>query len=257
MSSSLNIIVFGETGVGKSSMINMIAGRDVAKVSSDVNGCTMSYSAHYFSVNGRPYYIWDTVGLEEQGMGVNGFLVAIAQAYELIGHLSRQGGIDLLLFCMRGGRITATTQSNYRLFYEVLCGSSVPIALVFTGLEREANLEDWWERNWRHIEAYGIKSMAHACITAVNDPENREVYLESQQKLIKLLEGRNGDGRFAMPPEKWFVGFLRRLKLFAPSSQPGKKGGKRKKNLMRVLTKRCNLDTMMAEELAILLLADR
>ncbi|KIJ16690.1 hypothetical protein PAXINDRAFT_75063 [Paxillus involutus ATCC 200175] len=118
-SHSLNIVLFGETGVGKSSVINLIAGQHVAEVSPDVIGCTMS-SAHYdFLVKGRQLHIWDTIGLEEQELGVNGYLAAIEKSNELIQRLPTQGGVDLLIFCVRGNRVTATMQSNYRLFYEV------------------------------------------------------------------------------------------------------------------------------------------
>jgi len=41
-----NIIVFGETGTGKSSIINMLEGRSIAGVSSGASGCTF-YSCPY------------------------------------------------------------------------------------------------------------------------------------------------------------------------------------------------------------------
>jgi tRNA U34 5-carboxymethylaminomethyl modifying GTPase MnmE/TrmE len=243
MSSTLNIILFGETGVGKSSVINLIAGRPLAQTSPDVQGCTMSFKPYTFPAHGRTLHIWDTVGLEEPEMGVNGYLPAIEQACELIHHLTRQGGVDLLLFCIRGNRVTATTQSNYRLFYEVLCKSSVPIALVITHLEREADMEKWWERNEESLEKYGIKAAGHACVTGL--PTHRK-YEESQRNIARLLEGHNGDGRFNMPTEGWLVEFLRMFGLFAPLKKESKR-----KDIMKVLTKRCKLDPKVAEELAI------
>ncbi|KIK27898.1 hypothetical protein PISMIDRAFT_674209, partial [Pisolithus microcarpus 441] len=140
-SNSLNIILFGETGVGKSSVINLIAERSVAEVSPDADGCTMNSTDYQFTIGSRKITIWDTVGLEEPQMGINGYYTAIVKAYSLIQKLSKAGGVDLLLFCIRGNRVTATTQSNYRLFYEVLCDKQVPIALVITHLEREHKME--------------------------------------------------------------------------------------------------------------------
>ena len=243
MSSSLNIILFGETGVGKSSLINLIAGRHIAQTSPDVQGCTMSYKAFHFSVKGRSFYIWDTVGIEESDVGgSDNYPAVIGQAYELISHLASQGGVDLLLFCIRGNRVTETAQRNYRLFYEVLCRSSVPIALVITHLEREVKMEKWWERNMESLEKYGIRAAGHACVTGL--PTDSK-YRESQQNITKLLEGQISDRRFSMPPEKWIIEFLRLFGLFAPL-----KKGARRKDIMRVLTKRCKLDAVMAEELA-------
>ncbi|KAF9241822.1 hypothetical protein BU15DRAFT_60722 [Melanogaster broomeanus] len=68
--------------------------------------------------------------------------------------LQRTGGIRLLIFCIRGGRITAVTQNNYRLFYEILCQKEVPIAFVITGLENEPSMEGWWTKNKSEFEKY-------------------------------------------------------------------------------------------------------
>ncbi|KAF9222610.1 P-loop containing nucleoside triphosphate hydrolase protein [Gyrodon lividus] len=240
-SPSTNIILFGETGVGKSSVINLIAGRVVAAVSPDAMGCTMSSHRHEFDVDGRKFRIWDTVGLEEPEMGVNGYLAAIVGALELIQQLSQQGGVDLLVFCMRGNRVTATTQSNYRLFYEVLCQSEVPIALVITHLEREHVMEEWWSRNVKSIEKYGIKSAGHACVTGL--PGHAQ-YGQSKIAIKELLTACNRQGKYTMPPEAWFVNFLRLFGMFAPPKDlKGKK-------LQETLIKRCRLEQTLAEELA-------
>jgi hypothetical protein len=58
----------------------------------------------------------------------------------LISKLRKEGGIDLLLFCVRAGRFTSTTQNNYRLFYEWLCEKNVPI-VVASFRENESDFE--------------------------------------------------------------------------------------------------------------------
>ncbi|KAF8135599.1 hypothetical protein EV363DRAFT_1321005 [Boletus edulis] len=237
MSSSLNIIVFGETGAGKSSVINLIAGRHVTDTAPDVQGCTMSFKPYSFPINGRTFHIWDT--------GVNGYLLAIEQACELIHNLSSQGGVDLLLFCIRGNKVTATTQSNYRLFFEVLCRSQVPIAFVITHLEREADMEEWWERNSESLEKYGLNAAGHACVAGL---PTHSKYRESQRNIARLLEGHNGQGRFNMPPEGWLVEYLRLFGLFAPLKKESSN-----KDIISVLTNRCKLDPKVAEELATML----
>ncbi|KIK80763.1 hypothetical protein PAXRUDRAFT_15613 [Paxillus rubicundulus Ve08.2h10] len=240
-SPSINIILFGETGVGKSSVVNLIAGRKVAETSPETSLCTMESTHYTLFVEGRQYHIWDTVSLEEPEVGgINGYLPAVQKSSELIQSLSAQGGVDLLLFCMRGNRVTATTQSNYRLFYEVLCGSAVPIALVITHLEREPVMEDWWTRNVKSLEKYGIKCAGHACVTGI--PGN-EKYGLSQIVIQDLLTGYDGTAKYSMPPEAWFIQFFRLFGLFAP---PKNLKGKK---LQDFLTKRCGLDSKVAEEL--------
>jgi len=239
--SPINIILFGETGVGKSAVINLIAEKPVASISPDAQQCTMSSKQYAFAVGGREFHIWDTVGLEEPDMGVNGYLAAVEKSLELIQELSQRGGVNLLLFCMRGNRVTATTQSNYRLFYEVLCGSAVPIALVITHLEREPVMENWWTRNYMGLEKYGIKSAGHACVTGL---PNHSKYADSKVAIEKLLVAYDGEGKYSMPSEAWFIQFLRLFGMFAPPK--GLKG----KKLADTLTKRCRLDPTVAQELA-------
>lgn len=60
-----NVVLAGETGVGKSSLINLIANKNIAGVSNDSLGCT-SEIQNYHTVIGRDSFeIWDTPGLDE------------------------------------------------------------------------------------------------------------------------------------------------------------------------------------------------
>ncbi|KAG8213756.1 P-loop containing nucleoside triphosphate hydrolase protein [Butyriboletus roseoflavus] len=243
---ALNIILFGETGVGKSSVINLLAGKPVARVSSDVEGCTLQSTKYTLSFRGAEVRVWDTVGLEEPTMGINGYLSAIEKAYMLIRELGNAGGVDLLLFCIRGSRITATTQGNYRLFHEVLCNKEVPIAVVVTNLEREVVMEDWWMRNEKYIEMYGIRSVGHACVTGVEEDDKYGKSKDTLQNL--LLSQLSNKRRFLMQPEPWFARLLVGLGSFLHGKNPPK-GEK----MVRTLVKRCHMDGETARRLAGLL----
>ncbi|KAF9237153.1 P-loop containing nucleoside triphosphate hydrolase protein [Melanogaster broomeanus] len=237
----INIILFGDTGVGKSSVINLIAGRMVAEVSQGAVACTKFSKEYLLDVDGRRYSIWDTVGVDDRDMGTNGYLNAIEKAHELIQHLSQEGGVDLLLFCIPGNRITVSMQSNYRLFYEVLCGSAVPISLVITHLEREPDMDAWWSRNSNILEKYGIKGARHACVTGLPDHSQ---YGESRLAIQYLLDSYDGKGKYYMPSEAWFIQSMRAFGIFAPPK--GLKG----KKLVDALTKRCRLDPKVAQIVA-------
>lgn len=52
-----NIIIFGETGTGKSSVINMLDGRLIADVSSGASGCTFHSSPYEVKLKSSGNYI--------------------------------------------------------------------------------------------------------------------------------------------------------------------------------------------------------
>ena len=244
---TVNVVLFGETGVGKSAVINLIARKEVAEISSDVDGCTMQSTRYDIPFDSMNFSIFDTIGLELPEIGINGYLKAIEKAYELMIKLGAAGGIHLLLFCMRGGRMSPGSLKNYRFFCECLCNTNVPIALVFTGLEREVEMEDWWMRNKTQIEQYGIKSDGHACITTVQDeiPGGDLKYMESQERIRELLKTCVLTNEALLPePHTWFANVGKGMKILTE-----KHGNPKRRDVMRVLTQRCKLDSETANKI--------
>ncbi|KAG6333246.1 hypothetical protein ID866_5841 [Astraeus odoratus] len=243
MAQKLNLILFGETGVGKSSIINLISGKRIADVSGGAEGCTMSSTEHEIKFGAYRFRIWDTIGLDEPATGVNGFFTAIQKAYELINKVSEAGGINLLLFCVRGGRITMTVQSNYRLFYEVLCERNVPVGLVITHLENQRQMEDYWTQNEKSFNRYGIKSVGHACVTGLTSAG--EKYELSRLALHGLLADCDNLGRYTMPPDSWIERFVRGFNPFIRTGEKMPKG----KKLTKALIKRCGFAPEVAKRI--------
>ncbi|KAG0704657.1 hypothetical protein DFH29DRAFT_357544 [Suillus ampliporus] len=243
----VNIVVFGETGAGKSSVINLMAGKQIAHVSPDTHRCTMHWTEYSITFeNGTPYQVFDTVGLEEPRLQTGEYLSAIANAYGLINTLRERGGVNLLLFCIRGGRVTATMQSNYRLFFEFLCEEKVPLALVVTNLERETNMEDWYTRNMSHLEKHNIRSVGHACITAgtLLDGRHRDKYEESQGILHRVVQAHCNASMVGWTGgQGWLAAFISKLMDFVA-------GRPKKTDVIGILTKRCGMPKKVAQQVA-------
>ncbi|KAF8438642.1 P-loop containing nucleoside triphosphate hydrolase protein, partial [Boletus edulis BED1] len=135
MEAARHIVLFGECGVGKSSIINAIVGQSVAKTSNDVLGCTDENAS--YTVTLRPdteikINLWDTIGLDE---GTAGRIPADQAKQRLKLFLQRrieapEAGIDLLLFCFRAGRPKIRHVRNYNLFHAAICRKKVPVAIV-------------------------------------------------------------------------------------------------------------------------------
>jgi hypothetical protein len=256
-----NFVVFGEMGVGKSSLINLIAGKELAEVSSGAKSCTLDSKEHTIDLTDyqRDIRLYDTVskhgdlhdirgilrqimqaGLNEPSMNNASYVDALVNAHKLIQSLRENGGIHGLLFCIRGGRITNIAQQNYKLFYEFLCQEKVPIALVINGLENEPDMDGWWTQNRNHIEKSGIDSVNHVCITTVMGHDNayERRYWDSRKKVHKMLnELAHGTG-YSADVSSWFGRMCKKLREFLV---PGSKVpwlGKSHDKMMKELTRR-------------------
>ncbi|KAJ3500767.1 hypothetical protein NMY22_g19152 [Coprinellus aureogranulatus] len=228
-----NIVFFGETGVGKSSIINMILGTERAKTSNNAKGCTGDATCYEGSINGRDFRFWDTVGLNEGDKGTMSNMKAASALYHLLRKLSDSGGVSLLVFCMRAPRITKATEKNWVLFRDIICNGQVPTAIVVTHLELDMN--GWWSKNVDSFYDYRIMPTREtyrqfsdggeafpsdkgvACITTIKGPVRRgehvyqEEYDMSSRKVRKLIFEAHLDKSYNVDAVTWFQETLVRV----------------------------------------------
>ena len=189
-----NVVLIGETGVGKSSIINLLVGDSVAETSSGINRCTLDFRSYKIKTGTQQFYIWDTVGFNGIEIRHDMCERAIENAIRLVHDLSRQGGIDLLVFCKKHGRHTPSELNFYKLFEEFLCKGQVPVAVVITHLEFQNPMDKWWELNGESfVKALGRDVIGHACITSLplHDPHDqklRDKILSSRLSVQAMLE---------------------------------------------------------------------
>ncbi|KIL67997.1 hypothetical protein M378DRAFT_9229 [Amanita muscaria Koide BX008] len=207
-----NVIIFGTTGAGKSSIVNLLAGDDVAETSSTPDGCTFKSNAFPVSIDGVMFNFHDTAGLEEEGKTVTiNKQQAIVQLYKLLRSLS--DGVSLLIFCVRGPRITWNSCRR------------VPILLAITGLEDEDDMDAWWEKHQTSFTTNLIYPNSVACITATKGKKRRDgshkndvEYAESQEKMKKAIQ-------YLYRREPWKVERAEWFKTIVETAMKSGKGG--------------------------------
>ncbi|CAA7263828.1 unnamed protein product [Cyclocybe aegerita] len=228
--STPNIIIFGETGTGKSSLINMLSGREDAAVSNRATGGTFSSEPYEVELlDDKSYNIWDTAGLNEGEHGSVPADVAMENLRTLVGKMDE--GINLLVYCVRGTRFREILKFNYDMFYKIICEEKVPIVIVVTGLEHESPMDAWWEENRGEFDKYGLVFDGSACITTVRGKNGmfEEEFEESKKKVGELIVGKCMRDPWKVQGDAWWDGIIQRMdeyrrrynrRLDSPGPQP-------------------------------------
>ena len=206
-----NIVLFGEAGVGKSSIINMLMGKEVAKATNDGQACTLENESYELNIDHVGFRIHDTTGLNDGESGRVPSKEAVVQLFKLLRKLD--DGVSLLVYCMRAPRIREAAKHNWNLFYDIICRRKVAIVMVITGLENEENMDGWMKKsnNLDTLKQYGMQPYDYACITATRGKEKggrytyQEEYDESVEKVKTLITKH-----YMLTP--WKVGRVKWLK---------------------------------------------
>ncbi|KAG1870421.1 kinase-like domain-containing protein [Suillus tomentosus] len=182
----LNVLLFGESGVGKSSIINLIMGREVAQTSPDAEVCALRHTPHEVSLADRRFKLWEVSSISS----MNPFRTILAKwrlkkSYK---KLYRDDGVYLLLYCMRGSRAQRALIKDYKFFTDIVGSTAtvaggVPVAAVVTSLEDyPRDMDMWWTKNKDNLEGLGMRFSAHACITSLPDDSTFSPAMRARQQ---------------------------------------------------------------------------
>ncbi|KDQ59826.1 hypothetical protein JAAARDRAFT_175381 [Jaapia argillacea MUCL 33604] len=207
-----NVIVFGETGVGKSSVINMVTCVNVASTSGGARGCTFGSGRYIVHTPHVTLNLFDTPGLDQsQEPATYAGVVRLVR--------SMKDGVNLLVYVIRGPRLwdLESMVKHYRVLFEVICQQMVPIVVVVTGLEWEEPCDGWWCKNRYAFDHHDMMFSGHACITAIrgkfNKRANRYVledeYNESVVKVMDVIKTHYSTRPFKMERASGFLAVLK------------------------------------------------
>jgi predicted GTPase len=192
----IHAILIGESGVGKSAMINQVHNANVVESNDKPMGCTLESTKVSGPIEDHPdleLHLYDTAGLSESADGSVPTTKAFVQLIKLC--YAIPGGIHLLIFCHKKGRIaTKQFKTNYRIFYEELCEQHIPALLVITDCDDEQPTNRWWDENKSEIRGkleFVFKD--GVCVSTIKnrrDEPNKilKAYTESRSNLIEAIK---------------------------------------------------------------------
>ena len=169
----------------------MIADQKLACTSNDALGCAFQHKRCPIKLGRTSFTLWDTdiTGLDEASEGSAPTKQAETNLKQLVQELARSGGINLIIYCIRGIRLTRALKRNYDLFYATMCQKKVHVALVVTGLEYEkGEMEKWWTKNEAVLRQNGMQFDAHTCVTTLDiDDHVVQQRRSASQSLLREL----------------------------------------------------------------------
>jgi len=212
-----HILVFGQSRQGKSSIINMMTGKDRstgAEISPNVIGCTFSTEPWL----NEEYCFWDTAGLNEQDEGC----VSNKQSTKALIQFIRQSrGFHAAIMVVSWNNVNSSvTKQNWDLFYDCFLDQRVPIIICITGRGIESCDEDqaWLNQQQNTFNSLGFESKTgkgFKCVvyskdlSEISNRNMRTIYEELRVRSIgyinTLLENNTTD-EFYNPLDEmsWF-----------------------------------------------------
>ncbi|EAU80922.1 hypothetical protein CC1G_03098 [Coprinopsis cinerea okayama7 len=211
-----NIVVFGETGAGKSSLINMLAGREVTEASNSATGVTPSNLEFSLTIGNQEYRIWDTAGLNEADTGTVPAQKALDNLQVLLKTLAESSsGVSLLIYCIGGMGYGEILRINFDLVWGIMCQARVPILILITNQEYSKPEGDsligdtWWKAHSSRLLPDGTtiapKHLQHVPVVTIRGGDNKwdSKYEHSCIEVKKRIQQMVNNSKWNPPKSTW------------------------------------------------------
>ena len=152
---SVRLIVIGDVGVGKSSVINLIMGKYVADVNDVATRKTSNVITHRDCINNIFIEVTETLG----------------DPYSIANHISNRCiGYNIALCVIRKGQITRNTKDLVNTLREVI--PDIPIMLVVTHCDFDSPMDRWKQENEDFV-THTVSPDFIICVTTVNSRNDK------------------------------------------------------------------------------------
>jgi len=180
-----NIVIFGKTGAGKSSLINLLLRRDAAPASNDALGCTTRNEDYRLPIDGMTYKLWDTPGLNEGSEGQVPAKTALRNLKSFVKPLIRRRNPPLFILCIHGLQNVTAQLRHYDSIRSTI--GPAPFSIIVTGMDeyRPKPWSNWWDEHAVDLQSFEVASVDHAFVCTLLDDEKSAV---SRQEVVSLIK---------------------------------------------------------------------
>ena len=142
--SSFNIIIVGNTGVGKSTLLNTVLKEQLAKTLIG-DACTMGVPKPYESEKAKGIRIWDSRGIENGKYNLEAAFSDIKNTIDcLIKENDPDKFIHCIWYCVKSNRFIEDEIENLNNYYNSYI-EKLPIIIIFTRSENQFETEQMME----------------------------------------------------------------------------------------------------------------
>ena len=188
----IKILVFGSSGSGKTSMINLLTGSNNPVGDGNLNGCTFESKDVEFKKDNNLYLLTDTVGLNEAEGGKVMAGEALVKLIELI--KKAKDGFNLVIFVRKCGVLSQQDEDNYNLIVKNLLDNKVNTMCVNIGAEKycedENSINQWWLDNEKSFKERGMNfngGVSGCCAKSSINPLISKIYEQYSKITYPLI----------------------------------------------------------------------